>query len=330
MTMYLGIDLSKATLTATLLDHPQHLLFFGVTLANTEAGFRALLQQMTPYTDPATGVYLMENTGVYGEKLCYFLSQQGLTPHVEPAHYIRRAFRLKRKTDPVDSRMIAEYGYRYPDQLHPWTPPSPLVEHLRVLLSYRELLVKEKTAHVNATKALQQKMAAAVFSPTHQAAIGFFASQIKLIEKQMNVALKTDAQIRQHFTNLRTIPGCGRIYGYHFCLVTEGFRQVNYRNLAGYLGICPHEYESGTSVYKKPTSDRKGPERMRKQLYLSAMAAIRKNSPYRAYYERKKAEGKPHRLILNNLANKILRVSCAVILSMTPYHANYKSLHRID
>ena len=36
-------------------------------------------------------------------------------------------------------------------------------------------------------------------------------------------------------------------------------------------------------------------------------------SPHQAYYQRKKAEGKSGRLVLNNVGNKLLRVMAAVL-----------------
>jgi hypothetical protein len=38
LTMYVGIDIAKETLTCSLLESPQKLYFFGETVANNEAG----------------------------------------------------------------------------------------------------------------------------------------------------------------------------------------------------------------------------------------------------------------------------------------------------
>jgi len=327
--MYLGIDLAKTTFTATLLTDPQTLVFFGQTFANDPDGFQRFLTYAQQYITPETCLMVMEVTGVYGEKLCHFLVRHAYQVHVEPGHFIRRAFRLKPKTDPIDSRMIAEYGYRFRDQLHEWQPPDRIVEQLQVLLVNRELFVKERTAHKNVLKAIQEKEATGLVN-YHQATIDFLRSQIVEIEKQIKAQVKQNSLLFQHVSNLCSIPGVGVLYAANFLIITDGFSLVDYRNLASYLGICPHAYTSGTSVYKHPKSDKKGPDRMRKLLFLASMNSMKKAGPFQKYFQRKKAEGKHGDLILNNIANKILRLSCAVVKSGHPYDPEYKSIHFTD
>lgn len=45
----------------------------------------------------------------------------------------------------------------------------------------------------------------------------------------------------------------------------------------------------------------------------------------RAYYERKTAAGKSGRLVLNNLANRTLRVMCGLLTAGQPYAPHYHS-----
>lgn len=324
--MYVGIDLSKCTIACTLLETPDKLRFFGNTLENTAQGFNELLTLIARHTNPKTCVFVTENTGVYGERLYYFLHGKGYQVTMEPAHYIRRAFRLKKKTDPVDSRMIAEYGYRYHDQLHIWSPPPRVVEQVRILLVNYSLIQKEKTAHRNILKALDNKVLQD-FVHMHQDAIDLFKQQKKSLDKAIRETLRENPAIAQQSTNLSTIPGVGPIFCANFLVITEGYRYVDYRNLAGYLGICPNPYESGKTVWRRPKSDKKGPKRMRKQLYLSAMSTLKDpDGDMQRYFQRLEAKGKPSRLIMNNIANKLLRTACAVILSGRPYDPKYKSV----
>ena len=323
--MYVGIDLAKRTFTATLLETPLKLRFKGETFENTEQGFNALLDRLRKYINPVECFFITENTGVYGEKLYYFLYSQQLPVYREPVHYIRRAFRLNEKTDPIDSRMIAEYGYRYNDQLHPWRPPDHILEQLQILIVNRDLLMKEKTAHQNILHALAQKNEQ-TFTHLHHEALEFIEKQKKELETRCKQLMKQNALLQQHITNLQHIPGVGLMYAINFCLLTEGFLHLNYRHLAGYLGIIPRRHESGESVYKKPHSDGKGPDRMRKQLHLSAMAAIRGENTFQRYFQRRKAQGKNGKVVMNNIKNKLLRVSCAVVLSGQPYDPDYKSV----
>lgn len=325
--MYLGIDLAKQSLTATLLTDPKHLLFFGQTFPNNASGFQQLLCAGQSFgMTPQNCQIIMEVTGVYGEKLCHFFSRHQFRVYVEPGHFMRRAFRLKPKTDPIDSRMIAEYGFRFQDELHEWHAPDRLLEQIRVLLVNRELFVKERTAHKNVIKALQEKADPGLLH-YHDTIVTFLKQQIVTIEQQIKAQLKQNALLLQQISNLCSIPGIKLLYAANFMIVTDGFHLVDYRNLASYLGVCPHAYASGTSVYKRPKSDKKGPDRMRKLLFLAAMSSTRQHGAFRQYFQRKKEEGKHGDLILNNIANKILRLSCAVVKSGHPYDPEYRSVH---
>jgi len=274
---------------------------------------------------PEQCVFVTENTGVYGEKLYYFCHRHKLTISMEPAHYIRRAFRLKPKTDPVDSRMIAEYGFRYRDQLHIWKPPSPVVEQVRILLVNNHQLQKTATASKNIMKALSHKEHAD-YAHMHRETIEFLDTQRKIVKKAIKAELQKDSIISQHTTNLLTVPGIGVFFCANFLVVTEGYRSVDYRNLAGYLGMAPAPYQSGTSVYRPPKSDKKGPKRMRRQLYISVMSALKHHKPYQEYFARMTAKGKPGKVVMNNLENKLLRTACAIVLSNRPYDKNFRSV----
>lgn len=324
---YIGIDLAKDTFTATLLIEPQNVLFFGETYANSEAGFQQFLQRVDSFGIDADAPFVMEATGVYGEHLATYLYHQEKSVYVEPAVKVSRAFRQDDKTDPIDSRMIAEYGFRYRDQLHSWTPKDRIVEEIRTLMVNRELFIKQRTASKNVLKAMQHKTAQGL-RHFHAEQVEFLDTQIKAIESAIADTFKQNAIVQQHVTNLDTIPGVGMIFIANFFDITNGFARVQYRPLAAYLGIIPRLYQSGTSVKRKPRSKKTGPTRMRKQLFLSSMTSIRKPGPIKDYFYRKQGSGKNGKIVLNAIANKLLRISCAVVLSGQPYDAEYKSIHR--
>jgi hypothetical protein len=48
---------------------------------------------------------------------------------------------------------------------------------------------------------------------------------------------------------------------------------------------------------------------------------------FRHYYLRKLAQGKAKALVLNNIANKLLKVACAMIQNNTRYIKDYRSIH---
>jgi len=56
---------------------------------------------------------------------------------------------------------------------------------------------------------------------------------------------------------------------------------------------------------------------------MGARAAVKHNKDYKLYYQRKELEGKPYFLIMNNIANKMLRAIYSIINSKIPYDQCY-------
>lgn len=112
--------------------------------------------------------------------------------------------------------------------------------------------------------------------------------------------------------------------------MTNGFDNtlaINYKKTASFIGICPFEFTSGSSVYKRPRAMKYGPSRLRKLLDLAARSVIYHNQNFNRYYFEKLAQGKAKKLILNNVANKLLKIICAIIKSRRVYVDNYVSIN---
>jgi len=62
-------------------------------------------------------------------------------------------------------------------------------------------------------------------------------------------------------------------------------------------------------------------------LRLAAQSVATHDVTFRHYYLRKLAQGKAKALVLNNIANKLLKVACAMIQNNTRYIKDYRSIH---
>ena len=131
-------------------------------------------------------------------------------------------------------------------------------------------------------------------------------------------------------TLLLSIPGVGFFTATSLACISNGFTlSLDAKKLAAYAGICPYQCTSGKSLKKKPRSRRYGPSSLRKLLHLAAWSVRTHNPQFRLYYYRKLNEGKPKRLIINNIANKLVKIICAVLDSQTQFVSNYKSVNPV-
>lgn len=332
-TYYVGVDIADKTFAATAITGPDDIIFVVTDVSNTQEGFTRLLHTLQHHAITAdNAMIVMECTGVYSEQLSHFLYDREYPVYVEPPYKVKKAFTEKPKTDPVDSRQIAEYGYRFADKLHSWTPREQIVEALHVLLTLREQFRKAQTASKNARRALTRKQHhQTVALALHETFIKNLAGHISEIEAEMKRMLQQNPLLSQQVSNVITLRCVGFLLAVNLAVVTNGFtKHVEYKQLAAYLGICPYPHESGTSVYRPPRSDKAGPSRLRKLLYLAAMSAKRNNPTLARYYQRKVQEGKPGKLVLNNIENKLLKMMCALVQSGKPYMEEYRSVNPHD
>jgi len=78
---------------------------------------------------PNNSIVCMEATGVYNEILAHFLFINQYRLSIQSPLDVKRAFKpIGHKTDPVDSCQIAEYAYRFYDELNQWRPREEILE----------------------------------------------------------------------------------------------------------------------------------------------------------------------------------------------------------
>ena len=327
---FIGIDIASETFTVSGLTTPEELVMLGETIPNTPEGFAEFVTKLEEQRiTPENSVIVMEATGVYGESLCYFLHEKGFKVAVEPPNAVKKAFRSKRKNDTVDSQQIAEYGYRFFDTLRFWKPKADLLEQIRTLLTIREQFTKQSTANQNTLQALKKKVVQTPLAlQMVQENIERLRENIKAIDKTIKNLMGQDPTLKEKGNLVDRVPGVGLLLTANLMVITSGFSEhVDPKSLAAFIGICPYEHESGTSVKRKSTSDRHGTGRLRKLLYLGSLSVRTHNQQFKKYFYRKIAEGKPKRLVLNNIANRLLRIICATVKSGTPFIENYRAVN---
>jgi transposase len=329
---YVGIDISSANFAISAGIAPWQVVIKVAEFENNQDGFQLMLAWLEKHgIQPDNAVLCMEATGVYGENLAYFVNAQQYDLAIEPPLKVKRAFMPQgHKNDRVDSQQIAEYSYRFYDELVLWQPREEVLEQIKVLLATREQFVVQKTAHSNILHALKRKaIATPLAEQLHHKSIQQIKQSITQIDDEIKRLIDQDPKYGQMIKLLMTVPGVGMLLATQILLIMENDpnRSFDPKQLAAYIGICPYEHRSGSSVYRPASSRHYGPATVRKLLYLASLSVRTHNPTYKKYFLRKVAEGKPKKLVLNNIANKLLNVMCAVVRSQTPYIPTYRSVH---
>ena len=89
--------------------------------------------------------------------------------------------------------------------------------------------------------------------------------------------------------------------------------------LAAYAGLAPIDWQSGRSATaRKP---RGGNHRLKNAMFTAAFVAAQHDPAARAYYQRKRAEGKRHNAAVVCVARRRCNIILAMLKTQTPYHS---------
>ena len=118
---------------------------------------------------------------------------------------------------------------------------------------------------------------------------------------------------------LKTFPGIGGISG--ATLLSEigdidRFGQESY--LSAYCGVSPVIWQSGTGRIRTKRRKRYS-RRLKGILYFISLSQIRINPESKAYYQRKRKEGKTHWQAMNALSRQLIKIIYYMLKNMEPY-----------
>jgi len=99
--------------------------------------------------------------------------------------------------------------------------------------------------------------------------------------------------------------------------IGDGSRFANGSKLASYAGLAPVTRQSGTSL-RGESKSRRGNHRLKNAMFLAAFASLR-DPESKAFYDRKRAEGKKHNAAMICLARRRCDVILAMLRDRQPY-----------
>jgi transposase len=121
---------------------------------------------------------------------------------------------------------------------------------------------------------------------------------------------------------IRSLPGMGATLTAEFLAVTGGIaRFPGSDQLASAAGLAPVLRQSGKVRYLQRA--RTGDKALKRVFYQSAFVAASCDPASKAYYKRKRAEGKTHHQAVLSLARRRVNVLHAILRTRTPYDATY-------
>jgi len=310
----LGIDVAKRTLAVTLLtdtDVRHHL-----ECANTHAGFAALDQWLQSLG--VTQVHAcMEATNVYWEAVAAWLHAHGHTVSVvNPARIAGYAKALMKriKTDRQDSLIIALFCREH--RPTSWAPTTAAQAKLRALVRLRHDLIQNRVQFQNRVGDATDAEVKQVLESMVQA----LEDKITAVDARITDHLAAQEALQQQVALLDSITGIGVVTATTILAeMGDLTRYPSAKAAAADVGVTPSQYESGTSVRRRPRMTKMGNADLRAALFLPAMTAKRCCPAIRAFAERLAARGKSKMCILGAVMRKLIHICYGVLKHQTPY-----------
>ena len=304
-----GVDVSKKTIDIAYVkaDQVLHRQF-----SNDISGMGELMQWLNDLNLNFSEVlFCMEATGLYCFSLTQFLASNHIAIWIEHAAQIKKANALARgKNDKVDSIRIASYAAKNLDRVRLWKPVSSTLEKIKHLASLRDRLVETKKRLVTPIKEFEEVgnlSMAKLLSKSIKSSLSSIEKDLKNVETKIIDIVNEDENLKQLYKLVTSVVGIGFVTAINLIVYTNGFTVLTEtRKLACYCGVAPFEYSSGTSIKGKTKVHYMANKKLKCNLHMASLSAIKLDADLKSYYDRKVAEGKNKMSVLNAVKNKLL------------------------
>ncbi|WP_175320828.1 transposase [Paenibacillus sp. HGF5] len=123
---------------------------------------------------------------------------------------------------------------------------------------------------------------------------------------------------------IKSIPGVGnKLAAAIVAELGDASQFKDAKQLVAYAGLDPGIYSSGKFTATSNQITKRGSKRLRRALYLAVQCGIRRHANRRIsdYYDKKRKEGKPYKVVVIACANKLLHHIYAILSKSEPYKA---------
>ncbi|MFA6246593.1 MAG: transposase [Mucilaginibacter sp.] len=313
LTYFIGIDVSRNKLDFAVRNR-DHILFHRAIVNDNAAilEFVTEIKKLEKFR-MIKAVFCMEDSGYYVNHVLNVLRKLKTNIHLgNPAHIKNSLGLIRDKSDRLDAIRIANYAFRYHDELQFWEPRRKIVSHLAALSTVRARMMnilgmikvplKDQRGYIDRT--LHNQVVGCC-----ENSLSSIVNDLNLLERSILNIVHSDPVLSRYFKIICSVPYVGPVTAVQIIISTNEFIDINNpRKFACYAGIAPFKQESGVMTGKAQGRISKiGNRKIKRLIHICAVGAIRRQGEFYDYYQRRCAEGKQPLTIINAIRNKIIR-----------------------
>ena len=298
---FIGVDIGKFSFVVSVYNNKETKKF-----ENNSQGILLFLEHYKPFLGKS--LCILETTGGYELELLMNLCDNNISVHCANTRKVKnfiRSYGNEAKTDKLDAKALALYGFERRDKLELFVPKSTNDSELYQLALRKQdlmkMLIAEKVRiqgpNVKFTKASCKFM------------IETIVDQIRLINDRINALIEANKTLSSRKDTLKAISGIGEVSANQLLILLPELGTLNRKQISALL--APRANDSGT--YKGYRSTMNGRDNIKPILFMAAMAARRSKSQLRSFYEKLVSKGKKKMMALTALMRKIIVIANAKI-----------------
>lgn len=300
---YIGIDIGKSSFVVAVYGSKKTHEY-----DNDLSGINLFIKEFKK--ELSNALCVLETTGGYEMRLLLTLCETGIGVHRANTRKVKRfiqSYGNEAKTDKLDAKSLALYGYEREQRLELFSPLSTQSLVLFELVQRRNDLKQMLVAEKNRLQAPR----AEIIKDSCTKMITLLTSQMTAITDEINELIASDPVLKEKKAVLKTIPGIGDIIANELLVLLPELGSLTRRKIASLAGLAPKSNDSGQfSGYRCISYGRDG---IKPILFLAAMAASNSNSSLKAFYNQLISKGKKKMVALTALMRKIIVIANARI-----------------
>lgn len=270
--------------------------------------------------DSSTVFLVVEPTGTYSDKLMELATKSGIEVRLanpQKSNHFTEVLGIVNKTDANAAYILAQMGQKL--ELPVFHSLSQVMKERKQIQAALNSLSKQCRMLRNQIHAMQQRLHCSDLAVAAlQKSLESLEEQQQLLEKELQHL--TEDEIEEFTKSAQSVTGIGPKSANLLMIYTNGLKYFDKKSqLPKFLGTIGRTHRSGSSINIKKSITKSGPSELRACLYNAAKSAKRYNHACKALYQRLRKNGKPHKVAMIAVINKLLHQVFAVVKAKTTF-----------
>ena len=198
---------------------------------------------------------------------------------------------------------------------------NPVVEHIKELMSYYKLVIKQRVMASNHLESIAIKDGNRYVISSLEDEINILKNKENDIITNIKDIISSDDELVNSYENIKSIIGIGELSAIVLLHLFLKYPDANKKQIISLVGLDPTRFDSGSSIHKKVKISKAGSKMYRGILFMGTMTADRYNPEMKLFFDRLKENGKQTTQVQIAVMRKIIIIAHSLYKNNQRYSA---------